>query len=275
MERLAPRLATMLAADERAILVTVVDSQGSAPRETGARMLVSAREIDGTIGGGKLEWLAIKRARELLVDDTPADAMDLALGPALGQSCGGRVELTLRLADTAALAELEMTEGAARARRPDVFVFGIGHVGGALLGALAPLPFAIRAIDGRPGMLDGVPAGVTAMPSQDPVAIVEAAPEGAAFVAMTHSHALDYAIVGAALARGDARYVGMLGSETKRARFERGFLAKGGEPARLAELASPIGGRELKDKRPAVISALVAAELAVALLSENAAEAAA
>ena len=163
----------------------------------------------------------------------------------------------------------------ARESRPDVFVFGVGHVGGALLRALAPLPFAVHAVDGRPGTLADLPEGVSGIASEDPVAIVEAAPRGAGYVVMTHSHAQDYAIVTAALARRDARYVGMLGSDTKRARFERGFLAKGGEPARLRRLVSPVGGRELKDKRPAVISALVAAELAVALLGEDAVEVAA
>ena len=92
---------------------------------------------------------------------------------------------------------------------------------------------------------------------------------------MSHTRALDYKIVGAALRRGDAAYVGMLGSDTKRARFERGFLSQGGEASALRSLVSPIGGKALRDKRPAVISALVAAELALALLGEARAEAAA
>ena len=275
MTGLADRLRALLAAGTPSILVTVTESKGSAPREARARMLVGPEDIAGTIGGGKLEWLAIKRARELLHDASAEGAMDLALGAALGQSCGGRVELTLRFADGAVLDALSALEAAARVRRPDVYVFGIGHVGGTLLRALAPLPFAVRAVDGRPGMLDALPEGVEGIATDDPVAVVRDGPADAAYVAMSHTHALDYAIVGAALRRGDAAYVGMLGSETKRARFARGFLAQGGDEATLARLISPIGGKVLRDKRPEVISALVAAELAVALLAEPAAEVAA
>ncbi len=269
-DALAAPLRRLLAADAPAILVKVVDSLGSAPRESGAAMLVSAEHTLGTIGGGRLEWLAIKRARELLSGAPQDDGMTLALGPALGQSCGGRVELTLRRADATVLGELEALEGAARRNRPAVYQFGVGHVGKALLQALAPLPLAITAIDGRAEALCDLPDGVVAIESPDPASEVARAPSGAGFVVMTHSHALDFAITGAALGRRDARYVGLLGSDTKRARFERGFLAKGGDEVALRGLDSPIGGRELKDKRPSVIAALAAAQIATRMLAEAA-----
>lgn len=261
-EALARTLRLLLDAGVPVAEVVVASARGSTPREAGARMLVTADAIHGTIGGGRLEWAAIERARRLLAGGEPEAALDLPLGPEVGQCCGGWVRLTIRRADRATLAALEEAESVEAAGQPVVLLFGAGHVGREVARALAPLPFRVRWIDPRPGQLPTVvPDGVLAVTTDRLVHEVRAAPAGAACLVLTHSHALDFEICLAALQRDDLAYLGLIGSATKRARFERGFRALGLPHAQIARLVCPIGGGEVRDKRPAVIAALVAAEL--------------
>lgn len=254
---------------EGAILVRVEQAEGSTPREAGAAMAVSAAGNAGTIGGGQLEFHCLDIARAMLATAERERLLDLPLGPQMGQCCGGRVLVSLRRAGPADLAMLQAQEAAEATSRRRVLIFGAGHTGRALAQAVAPLPFAISLIDDRDGVLDGLPRGVTAIRSDDPAEQIAAAPAGSAYVVLTHSHALDYRLVEAALARGDAQYVGMIGSATKRARFESYFLRSGGTRAALPPLTCPIGGADVDDKRPAVIAALTAAELMRTLLGRR------
>jgi xanthine dehydrogenase accessory factor len=85
-----------IAAGDKAVLVTVAETKGSTPRESGAKMLVRARDIVGSIGGGQLELLAIDEARRMMADKaTRPNLMRYSLGPDLGQCCGGAVRLLL------------------------------------------------------------------------------------------------------------------------------------------------------------------------------------
>jgi xanthine dehydrogenase accessory factor len=266
MTSLASALRELLARGEPAALIEVAALKGSAPREAGARMLVTAHAIHGTIGGGRLEWEATLRARSLLESGEPGATMDVPLGPEIGQCCGGFVSLCLRRADDAALAELEAIEQAEGERLPLVLLFGAGHVGKALASALAPLPLRVRWIDGRAAEFPEPPIpGPEIVISERALAEVDAAPAGAAYLVLTHSHALDSMVCAAVLQRGDFAYLGLIGSRTKRAQFERGFRDLGIAKERIARLVCPIGGARLKDKRPAVIAALTAAELIHAL----------
>lgn len=249
-----------------AILVTVTRALGSTPREAGVTMVVTATKAAGTIGGGQLEFHCIDIAREMLAAQTLGRELDIPLGPQMGQCCGGRVRVSLKLATAADLAMLAAHEKAETAARPTVLIFGAGHTGRALAQALAALPFATTLIDDRDGVMDGLPAGITCIRMADPVCAVETVAPGCAFVILSHSHALDYRLTEAALQRRDAAYVGMIGSATKRARFEAGFLRDGGKRAALARLTCPIGGGDVDDKRPEVIAALTAAELVRSLL---------
>jgi xanthine dehydrogenase accessory protein XdhC len=265
-ERLASNLQALLAAGEPAALVTVVAAKGSTPREAGAAMLVTADRAFGTIGGGRLEWEGLARARELLAAGGEAIQVELPLGPAVGQCCGGHVTLAVRRADAAVLAEVEAAEALAEAGLPLVLLFGAGHVGRALARALAPLPLRLRWVDGRAHEFPEPPVeGVETVVTDQALVEIETAPPGSAFFVLTHSHTLDFTLCDAVLERGDFAYLGLIGSATKRARFERGFRELGIPADRLARLACPIGGSALRDKRPAVIAALAAAELLVAL----------
>jgi xanthine dehydrogenase accessory factor len=309
-------LARLLARDPVAALVTVVGVRGSAPRDAGARMLVSmAGDIAGTVGGGRLEMEAIEAATAMMAagsDDVRLRRF--ALGPALGQCCGGHVTLAVetiaaaRRGEIAALAAAEanggmrteaaFAEGApvlrivaghvdaepaaaledgrlvevfARARRP-VFLFGAGHVGRALVLALAPLPFAVTWVDERADMFPAAVPGNTRLVATDrPAEVLAGAPDGSFALVMTHDHAIDLAIVDAALRTPAVRHLGLIGSATKRARFESRLQALGHDAAVARSFRCPIGVPGIRSKEPAVIAAAVAAEL---LAEDEAAKAA-
>jgi len=265
-ELLAPSLADLLRAGTPVILVTVADAKGSTPREVGAAMLVTTERSFGTIGGGRLEWEGLAQARKLLASGSMQSRVELPLGPAVGQCCGGHVALRLRRAGATELAELKAAEAAAGAARPLVLLFGAGHVGRALASALAPLPLRLRWIDSRAGEFPGlVSAGVEVVVTDRPLAEIAQAPAGSAALVVTHSHSLDFTLCSTVLERGDFAYLGLIGSRTKRAKFERGLRELGIPGERITAMACPIGGTGLRDKRPPVIAALAAAELLLAL----------
>ncbi len=265
-------LAAFLTAHQRdgIVLVRIESTEGSTPREAGACMAVSPNAIAGTIGGGQLEFHCIDIARHMLSDNAEDQLLDIPLGPQMGQCCGGRVRVSLRHAYAAEIALFGAREKAEATARPPVLIFGAGHTGRALAHALAPLPLSVSLIDDRDDVMSGLPAAVTCIRMADPVDAVASAPAKAAFVVLSHSHALDYRLAEAALGRGDASYIGMIGSATKRARFEASFLRTGGRRDTLARLTCPIGGSDVDDKRPEVIAALTAAELVRCLLGRRA-----
>ncbi len=246
-----------------AVLVDLIETRGSTPRETGAFMLVSAADALGTIGGGQLEFMAIDAARRLLRDAQAPIQLDVPLGPEIGQCCGGRVTVGLRLIGKAERIGVERRLELAERDAVSVYIMGAGHVGRALAAALAPLPVRPILVDSRAGALQDLPPGITKRLTALPEAEVRAAPPGSAFVILTHEHSLDFLIAREVLERGDASYVGMIGSKTKLASF-RSWLRAERVPDTLADgLICPIGGQRVADKRPEVIAALAAAEILV------------
>ncbi|WP_152047244.1 xanthine dehydrogenase accessory protein XdhC [Aureimonas psammosilenae] len=268
MTSLVPLMRECLEAGTPSVLVRVGTAKGSTPREEGAAMLVTPTRVTGTVGGGRLELSGIEAARGLIESRSKETRLAVPLGPRIGQCCGGHVTLHLRRVDAAAIAAEEARERDEREARPLALVFGAGHTGTALAKALALLPIRLRVVDPRPDSLANLPPEVEARASALPEAEVESAPPGTAFVVMTHDHPLDFLIAAAALRRGDACYVGMIGSATKREKFRR-HLAETGEDRLIAGLTLPIGGKALRDKRPAVIAALTAAEVLTCLLSDH------
>lgn len=350
-----------------AVRVTVVRADGSTPRETGAAMLVAGDTVHATIGGGALELQAIAHARALLAALTPSlpasptsppaatargegaraapswqrDVRDFALGPSLGQCCGGHTRLLFEVftvrergaldalardcdADRALLlrplvsglplhaavdrrehradwplsvtrAVRDMLTGA-RARAPllmrggtgaapwfiepfartrhRLYLYGAGHVGRALVHVLRDLPFDIAWIDTAAVRFpDEIPAHARAHIAADPAAFAAHTAAGDAFhLVLTYSHALDLAICHGLLRRGDARFVGLIGSRTKRARFLKRLSDLGVGEAGLARLTCPIGLPGLGGKEPGMIAIAVAAQL-VRLAQASAAEA--
>ncbi|TIV66637.1 MAG: xanthine dehydrogenase accessory protein XdhC [Mesorhizobium sp.] len=281
MNSKAQSLKDFLGRAGRVALVEVAATKGSTPREAGAFMLVSASAIFGTIGGGQLEYMAIDKARQMLggraasrsatsdarieVDEVCA-TLDVPLGPEIGQCCGGRVEVLIRLVDGTLKADLIAKAEAEEAHLPHVYVFGGGHVGQALAASLTLLPIHVVVVETRADALEGMPETVETKLTPMPEALVREAPAGSAFAVLTHDHALDFLIVAEALKRDDTAYVGMIGSKTKKATFRHWFLKSyEGSEAEFHRLVSPIGGNAVKDKRPPVIAALAAAEIMTAV----------
>lgn len=277
-----------------AMLIEVLDIQGSTPREAGTRMLVSPHAVEGTIGGGHLEWQAMKLAREALraMPETPPSfwTQRFALGPSLGQCCGGSVLLSFAPLNEATLAAWRLPPA-----RFHLELHGAGHVGQAIARLLADVDCTVRWIDERPSDVSDIPEGATVgatesamaghagmphgvgLPSAQTLSSlpehirflptdaapdeVADAPPGACHLVLTHRHDLDLRIVEAILRRGDAGFVGMIGSKTKRAKFEHRLSALGLSDDTLQRLVCPIGLPGIAGKEPAVIAISVVAQL--------------
>ena len=321
------------------VLVSIVSAKGSVPRGPGTRMVVSADAVDGTIGGGHLEFTATAIARDMLADATRNPASQLRrfpLGASLGQCCGGVVNLLFEPVDAGAewvatLASLRqqgvpaivatpfehstcgrlvitfddvsgslgdvrldaravdaarallVEQGGARLVRTgpnedaaealvfldpvrdadfDIVLFGAGHVGRALVQTLAALPCRVTWVDARESEFpSAIPGNVTIVATDTPEVEIAAAPRGAYFLVMTHSHPLDQALAEAILQRGEFAYFGLIGSVSKRRQFERRMAQRGIPAARYAAMTCPIGVPGIKGKEPATIAIAVAAQL--------------
>ncbi len=251
----------------RVEVIEVVRTQGSVPRELGTRMLVCNDETAGTIGGGHLEWQALQRAHlRLQLAQPDEEEQSLALGPSLGQCCGGA--LTLR---TFALNEKALAQWPVTAPRFQLDLYGAGHVGRAVVRSLQDIDAQVRWLDTRHEALSESavcalhdPARALQLQtiwSDSLVDEVADAPIGSFYLVMTHSHDLDLALSERILRRGDHGFFGLIGSSTKRARFERRLRDKGLQEASLATLTCPIGLPDIQGKEPAVIAASVVAQL--------------
>jgi xanthine dehydrogenase accessory factor len=247
-----------------AMVVEIAQVRGSAPRGAGTRMLVSAVQAIGTIGGGHLEWQAIATARSMLAArETAARREHYALGPALGQCCGGVVDLDYAPLDDVAVARWPATEPLFHLQ-----LHGAGHVGNAIATLLATLDVAVDWIDERDDAF--APTTTLGTPWPDHVrrqvvvgaeGEVALAPPGTFFLVLTHDHALDFRIAEAALRRDDAGFVGLIGSKSKRERFLHRLEQRGLGPAQLARLQCPVGLAGITGKQPEVIALAVAGQL--------------
>ena len=148
------------------------------------------------------------------------------------------------------------------APRAHLMLFGAGHVGAAIVRALAELPCRVTWVDEREEEFPAtVPANVSIEATDTPEALVEKAPRGTTFLVMTHSHALDLRLSHAILSRPWDDWYGLIGSDTKRRQFEHRLRERGILEARLAAMVCPIGLPGIAGKAPAVIAASVAAQL--------------
>ena len=279
------------------VRVVVAETKGSVPREVGASMIVTDTAVSGTIGGGTLEFEAIGRARLMLADG--GDRLDrMALGPALGQCCGGAVTLLSEVWDQDRLAGLSgdvvarplpggqeerplqvrailaeargagvpplpgivggwMVEPVSRPAR-EVWIWGAGHVGRALVSVLAPLPgLRLRWADsGRDRFPETIPEGVEMLVAENPADLVSLAGAEAEHFVLTYSHALDLELCHRILSRSFGS-LGLIGSATKRARFRSRLSALGHGDAAISRMVCPIGDPAL-GKHPQAIALGVA-----------------
>lgn len=268
LESFLLRLAT-----EPAILTTVGRTRGSVPRESGAWMAVFAGETSGaigTIGGGHLEWDAMRQAREALALRAAAPGVAplaweqaVTLGPSLGQCCGGALVLRFEPVNASHIEALRIR---LTAHHAPLALFGGGHVGRAIVQALAPLPFDVTWIDSRDEVFPhDLPVPVRTEQSDPVQAAVRGLPSGACVLIMSFSHAEDLDIVASCLQRqrehGDLGFIGLIGSATKWATFRSRLRQRGFSDAELARITCPIGLPGITGKQPAVIAASVVAQL--------------
>lgn len=314
-------LSDLAAAGEPAVLVTVAGIRGSAPREVGAKMIVTERETIGTIGGGQLEYQSTRVAISML-DASEMTLRSFPLGSSMGQCCGGVVEILFEpiadgmpawLRDLRALhgqrepavvatrisrsvpeklivtadsvfagdagsamvrlARGLLAEGSGAERNVQEFyepvvasdlniaVFGAGHVGSAVVNTFASLDCNVRWIDSRRNIFRNVPGNVRAIEATDPSLEVAALPPDSYYLVMTHSHSLDFDICDRILRRRDSRYCGLIGSVSKRRRFEKRYRQQGMEQSLIDELVCPIGVDGITGKKPAEIAVAAAAEI--------------
>lgn len=262
LESFLLRLAT-----EPAILATVGATRGSVPRETGAWMAVfsgATGGVIGTIGGGHLEWDAMRQAREALASPGAAAwEQPVTLGPSLGQCCGGALVLRFERVDASHLNTLRER---LKAGHTPLALFGGGHVGRAIVQAVAPLPFDVTWIDSRDEVFPRDLPDHVRTEHSDPVqaAVRDLAPRACVLI-MSFSHAEDLDIVAACLQRqrelGDLGFIGLIGSATKWATFRSRLRQRGFSDAELARITCPIGLPGISGKQPAVIAASVVAQL--------------
>ena len=248
----------------RAVVVEVAASAGSVPRLPGTRMLVSATQAVGTIGGGHLELKAMATAREMLrTQELQARTEHYPLGPALGQCCGGTVTLAFHPLDESALARWPQT-----APLFHLQLYGAGHVGHAIATLLATLDVAVDWIDEREDQFAPTTTLGTPWPPHIRRVCVDAvegevrlAPPGAFYLVLTHQHDLDLRITEAILQRGDFGFLGLIGSKTKRQRFVHRFEHRGIAPESIARMSCPIGLEGIAGKQPEVIAVSVVGQM--------------
>jgi xanthine dehydrogenase accessory factor len=247
-----------LAAGRKAVVVQVLQHRGSVPRESGTRMLVTENEVAGTIGGGHLELQAIAMARHALREGKLPVDQPLALGPSLGQCCGGALVLRYAPLDAQALADWP-----APAPRFHLQLYGAGHVGRAIVRLLEGIACEVSWIDEREAAFPAAlpPPHIQKLCVEPVEAEVGQAPAGAAYLVLTHSHDLDLRITETILQRGDFAYLGLIGSKTKRARFVHRFEARGIARQRIERMVCPIGVPGIAGKEPEVIAVAVVAQL--------------
>ena len=255
---------------EAGVLVTLATVRGHSPRAAGAKMVVSAEETWGSIGGGNVEAVAVNRARALLAEFATepttftANLSDKAPVEHGVQCCGG--EVTVLLDPLPVL--------------PAVAIFGVGHVGLELARILARHELDLHLVDSRPQQLSDVAlaplADATARIHTHhvpvlPELVLGELPAGAHVLVMTHDHAEDAALIDAALRTDHLGSIGLIGSSAKWTRFRKKLLDDGHEPAALERVTTPIGLPELTGKDPATIAVGVAAALLLAFEREPAA----
>ncbi|MEQ7871297.1 xanthine dehydrogenase accessory protein XdhC [Chromohalobacter salexigens] len=238
------------------VLVSVVGAEGSTPREPGAKMVVTAEACHDTLGGGRFEYQAIARAREMLATAARGECVAtpcleaFPLGGRSGQCCGGHVSVLF-----------ECFAGASM----HVALFGAGHVARALVPLLAPLPWHVHWFDSRPDAFDAVEPSprVDCRPldAEAPAEGIDALPAGSHALVMTHDHDQDRRLVEALLGRPDIASLGLIGSRSKWASFRRRLSEAGIDDSALARVRCPIGIPGADGKRPYEIALAVAAEL--------------
>ncbi|MCP3688514.1 MAG: xanthine dehydrogenase accessory protein XdhC [Gammaproteobacteria bacterium] len=291
------KLAELQQCDEPCVMVTVASTVGSTPREVATKMIVTADEVFGTIGGGNLEFQACSIARDQIQSK---QLRRFPLGAGLGQCCGGLVNLLFEpmvgkndWIDTAleyhkldkvwvrkvpihsgqvcvreyqqektGLLDSDIYIEVNRAKHIELLLFGAGHVGRAIVETMRQLPVRIRWVDNRDATFPAqAPGNVEMICTDSPEAEVDLAGPNAWFLVMTHDHSLDQQLCEQILKRDDFAYFGLIGSQSKRRMFETRMQRRGLDVEKFKRMTCPIGIEGIEGKHPAMIAISVAAQI--------------
>lgn len=236
------------ASGENYVLVTVLEALGSTPRDSGTKMVVSNNNIYATIGGGNLEFKVIEQARALIEQGKTCQKIEkFQLGPSLGQCCGGDATIMFEMFSADNL---------------QLDIYGAGHISQALILVLAQLPIRIRWIDSRRDIFpEKLPANVRKIINEDPTELVNSAPKNSAFLILTHSHQLDFELCQAIIKRGDALWLGVIGSNTKRKKFQHRLAHREFTAAQIQQMICPVGLSQVPGKLPMEVAVSIAGQL--------------
>lgn len=232
------------------VLITIIGVKGSTPRNSGTKMVVSQNDTFDTIGGGHLEFKAIKQAEKLLLENKDCQLIEhFQLGSQLGQCCGGNASILFECF---------------AANTIHIAVFGAGHVGQVLIPMLAGLPCHVTWVDNRESQFPincEQYTNVTKLVTDDPAGEVPVMASNTLYVVMTHNHQLDFDISLAALKREDFHYLGLIASDTKWRRFQQRYKHREIKPSIVKQMNCPIGLEQITGKLPMEVAISVAGQL--------------
>ncbi len=233
---------------ETYVIITLLGAAGSTPRASGTKMVVSENNIYATIGGGHLEFKAIKHARQLITQgETCQQVENFQLGASLGQCCGGQV---LVLFEVFASDNMHLD------------VYGAGHVAQALIPMLGQLPIRVRWIDSRAELFpEHIPSNVQKVLDEAPVDQVNNAAKNTAALILTHNHQLDFSLTQAIIKRADSLWLGVIGSETKAKKFQYRLSQRGFTDAQVQTMVCPVGLKAVAGKLPMEVAISIAGQL--------------
>ncbi|MBH0058903.1 xanthine dehydrogenase accessory protein XdhC [Pseudoalteromonas sp. SWXJZ94C] len=230
------------------VIATVLGTNGSTPRGTGSKMVISGEHIYDTLGGGHLEFVVIKKARELLVQGEATQVIEqFNLAANLGQCCGGVATVMLECM---------------QCERFTLDIYGAGHVAQALIGILAQLPIRIRWIDNRADVFpEQIPANVVKIIDEEPTQQIKHAPNNNNYLILTHNHQLDFELTQAIIKRGDANWLGVIGSDTKAKRFKQRLTHRNFTAEQVKQMICPVGLKNVTGKLPMEVAISISAQL--------------
>jgi xanthine dehydrogenase accessory factor len=230
------------------VIATIINTQGSTPRDGGSKMVIDSEDCYDTLGGGQLEFLITQQARELLAQNQSCQLFKpFPLAAEAAQCCGGNVTVMLECFAT---------------RDWQIALFGAGHVSQALISILSGLPCQVRIIDSRVDLISApLPMNCQFELHQNPVDAISTLPDNAWVVIFTHDHSLDFQLCSALLAENRHRYLGLIGSQTKALRFRKRLADTGLNQLLVDQMHSPIGLSEVKGKLPMEVAVSITAQL--------------
>lgn len=232
------------------VLITILSTRGSSPRDTGSKMVITNNKTFDTIGGGTLEFEVIKQSRKLLSENQKIQQTQIFnLGKDLKQCCGGTVTIFFEIFP---------------ATNFNIVIFGAGHIGKSVIKILEDIDCHVKWFDSRTELFpENSASHIQKFTMKQAELTVECCMQNSYFLIMTHDHALDQTLCEAIISKGDSHYCGLIGSHTKSLKFKQRMKKKGYSQLELERLTCPMGLSSIKTKKPMEIAVSIVAELLI------------